>query len=129
MITVQDNLKTLHLLSDSTLKDLTLKLSLLLAFESAQECHTLQALSVAYMTLNNEHSVFHFIKLLKTSRIGKHPSPVILTAFTPDGHLCALTALREYLQKTKTLRNNNNQLLISYQKPYKGVTPIPFLHG
>ena len=44
----------------------------------------------------------------------------MLTQYTPDQRLCVVASLREYLKRTKTLRNN--QLLISYPKPHKGVT-------
>lgn len=120
--TVLEYLKTLHPPKDLTLKDLTLKLTMLLALVSAQRCQTLQALSIENMVLTNEKCVFHFTNLLKTSRPGKHLGPLVVTSFTPDERLCVVTVLRMYLDRTKTLRGICHQLLISYQKPYKGVT-------
>ena len=121
--TVLEYLKTLHPPEDLTLKELTLKLTMLLALLSAQRCQTLQALSIGNMVLTDEKCTFHFSKPLKTSRPGKHLDPLVVTSFTPDASLlCVITILQAYLNKTRTLRGNCEQLLISFQKPYKGVT-------
>ena len=120
--TVLEYLKTLHPPEDLTLKELTLKLTMLLALLSAQRCQTLQALSIGNMVLTDEKCSFHFSKPLKTSRPGKHLDPPVVTSFTPDASLCVITILQAYLNKTQTLRGNCEQLLISFQKPYKGVT-------
>ena len=120
--TVLKYIKTLHPPKDLTLKDLTLKLTMLLALVSAQRCQTLQALSIENMVLTNEKCDFHFTNLLKTSRPGRHLSPLVVKSFTPDAGICVVTVLRAYFQRTKTFRGKCHQLLISYQKPYKGVT-------
>ena len=74
------------------------------------------------MVLTDDKCSFHFSKPLKTSRPGKHLDPLVVTSFTPDANLCVITILRACLNKTQTLRGNCEQLLISFQKPYKGVT-------
>ena len=66
--TVLEYLKTLHPPEDLTLKELTLKLTMLLALLSAQRCQTLQALSIGNMVLTDDKCSFHFSKPLKTSR-------------------------------------------------------------
>lgn len=119
--TVLDFLKTLHPVEGLSLKDLTLKLTMLLALTSAQRCQTLQALSLENMKLTDEQCIFYFTKLLKTSRPGKHQAPITVKSFTPNVQLCPINVLNEYVKKTKPLRGKETQLLISYQHPHKGV--------
>ena len=119
--TVLDFLKTLHPVEELNLKDLTLKLIMLLALTSAQRCQTLQAFSLENMKLTDEQCIFYFTKLLKTSRPGKHQPPIIVKAFTPNVKICPINVLKKYVEKTKPLRGKENQLLISYQQPHKRV--------
>ena len=72
--TVLDFLKTLHPAEELNLKDLTLKLIMLLALTSAQRCQTLQALSLENMRLTDEQCIFYFTKLLKTSWARETPT-------------------------------------------------------
>lgn len=119
--TVLEFLQTLHPVEGLTLKNMTLKLTMLLALTSAQRCQTLQASSLDNMRLANDECTFYFTKLLKTFRPGKHQSPLVLKALTPREQICPIKALREYVKRTKNLRAQEDQLLISYQQPHKGV--------
>ncbi len=94
---------------------------MLLALTSAQRCQTLQALSLDNMRFADKECTFYFTKLLKTSRPGKHQSPLVLKAFTPNEQICPIKVLKEYVKRTKSLRGQCNQLLISYQQPHRGV--------
>ena len=76
--TVLDFLQTLHPVEELTLKNLTLKLTMLLALTSAQRCQTLHVLSVDNMRLVNDGCTFYFTQLLKTSRPGRHQAPLVL---------------------------------------------------
>ena len=53
-------LETMHPVEGLTLKNLTLKLTMLLALTSAQRCQTLQALPLDNMRLNEEECIFYF---------------------------------------------------------------------
>ena len=48
--------------------------------------------------------------------------PLVVKAYTHDECLCVFSTLKEYLQRTETLRVNGFQLLISFQKPHKAVS-------
>ena len=65
-------------------------------------------------------------KLLKTSRPGKYITHLTLQAYPADEQLCIFTTLPIYLAKTKSLRQNQTELLIvevnSYQGLHKPVT-------
>ena len=66
--------------------------------------------------------IFEINQLLKTSRPGKHFSHLLLQSYPEDKQLCICEVLEAYQEKTKPLRENYTQLLISYQKPHQPVT-------
>lgn len=45
----------------------------------------------------------------------------MINEYTPDPKLCPLTTLKEYIQKTKPLRNSAKQLFISLIRPHKAL--------
>ena len=61
-------LKTFQTAETLTLKMLTLKLTMILALISAQQCQALRALSLDSMSCVDDKCVFYFNNLLKTSR-------------------------------------------------------------
>ena len=118
-------LKTLHPIRGLHLRDLTLKITMLIALLSGQRCQTIHALDISDMQVvchPNQQYVFQINKLLKTSRPGKHFSLLTLQAYPADEQLCIFKTIQVYLVKTKPLRGNHTQLLISYQQPHKPVT-------
>ena len=118
-------LKTLHPIRGLHLRDLSLKITMLIALLSGQRCQTIHALDISDMQVvchPNQQYVFQINKLLKTSRPGKHFSLLTLQAYPADEQLCIFKTIQVYLAKTKPLRGNHTQLLISYQQPHKPVT-------
>ena len=119
--TVLDHLKTLHPPKSLSLKDLTLKLIMLLALLSGQRCQTLHALNIKDMYITENNVEFIITDLLKTSKPGKQNTKVEFRPYDKDPSLCAVSYLTEYLTRTKKLRMDR-KLLISYQKPHKAVS-------
>ena len=119
---VLDYLKTFEAPENLNLKLLTLKLTMLLALTSAQRCQTLQALSLDHMSCNDDQYVFQFKTLLKTSRPGKHLTPLIVKAYHPCAQLCPFKHVKVYVERTRSIRGSARQLLISFQKPYSEVS-------
>ena len=58
---------------------------------------------------------------LKQSKPGRHLAPIDLLSFQSDKKLCVVEHLKEYLQRTKQLREEHSQLLISF---YTNVSPF-----
>ena len=84
-------LKTLHPIRGLHLRDLTLKITMLIALLSGQRCQTIHALDINDMQVvchPNQQYVFLINKLLKTSRSGKHFSHLTLQAYPADEQLC-----------------------------------------
>ena len=104
-----------------SLKDLTLKLTMLIALTNAARVQTIQLLTVSSLKKLNSKFVLYFDGLLKQSRPGHDFSFIELLSYPPDRRLCVYTVLKEYLQRTRPLRKCK-RLLISYIKPYQAVT-------
>jgi len=115
-------LKTLHPLSSLTLKDLTHKLVMLISITTAQRLQTLHMLNIGLMEIQNSAVVFSFDKPMKQSNPRNAIRPLILEAYLPDKALCVYNVLLEYISRTESIRGVEQQLLVSYQKPYKKVS-------
>ena len=55
---------------------------------------------------------------LKHSRPGHHQPALELQRFEQDQKLCVVNCLSEHIQKTRTVRNDTDQLLLCYTKPF-----------
>lgn len=106
---------------DLNLKDLTLKLTMLLALLSTQRIQTLALLNTDHLSLEKDKATFRVDKLLKQSRPGHHIGNIELSNYPHCRCLCVVTTLREYLRRTKVLRGDTKSLLLSYVKPHKAV--------
>ena len=115
-------LRTLSPVKDLTLKDLTLKLVMLIALLCAARVQSLHCLKVDNMVKKKSSFIFTFSDLLKTSRPKFHVPEIVLNCYPPDRRLCVYTVMSEYLVRTETLRGNETVLFISYVKPHKKVT-------
>lgn len=106
-----------------TLKDLTLKLTMLLCLTNATRVHTVHVLSYKSLKKFKHGYMISTNSLLKQSRPGFDFSSFLLKSYPPDRRLCIVTVLREYVKRTKDIRDKKDDtLLISYVKPYKPVT-------
>jgi hypothetical protein len=117
-------LKQLSPVKHLSLKELTLKLTMLIVLTNAARVQTVHLLSVHKLQKLRSEFILQFKGLLKQfSRPGFDCSELHLKAYPPDRRLCVFTVLKEYLLRTKTLRQNNEDaLLISYIKPFKPVS-------
>ena len=65
---------------------------------------------------------FVFPTHTKQSRPGYKVPSFVLKAYPPDSGLCVVTHLNIYREKTRSLREVETKLFISYVKPYRGVS-------
>lgn len=105
-----------------SLRDMSWKLTMLLALLSGQRVQTLKALTLTSMTLTANKCVFTIDTPLKTTRPGKHLGRLEFLAYEPDRNLCVVQHLQDYIGRTSHLRGEADQLLIGYQKPHKPVS-------
>ena len=111
--------KPVNLLS---LKDLSYRFAFLLCLLSGQRCQTIFTLSLDNMSIEDSKVRFTITEKLKHTRAGTHQKPLEFLAYPIDQKLCIVTHLKVYLDKTKSLRNDEKQLLIRCIKPHKAVS-------
>lgn len=105
-----------------TLKELTLKLVMLIALTNATRVQTVHMLSIDSMEKLKSEFIFHMNDLIKQSRPGYRNPDIVLKAYPPDRRLCVYTVLKEYLKRTSPLRLDTQKLILSYIKPFKPVS-------
>ena len=101
------------------LKDLTLKVTLLLALVTGQRLQTLRAIELDHMELHQTSCTIRISKVLKTTRPGKHMKPITFRAYH-CANLCIVQHLQRCCAATASLRQRPRcgQLLISHRKPH-----------
>ena len=104
-----------------SLKELTLKLVLLLAITKATRLDTLAKLSIRGLIRGEDFILLSLDSPLKNHRKGDKLEFVKIEQFIHNEELCVKTVLEEYLSRTKSLRSSP-KLFVSLQSPYKAVT-------
>ena len=115
-------LKTLNPNQQISLKELTLKLVMLLSLVTPQRGQSINMLDISGMTLTESCSTFLLLKHIKTSRPGNSGPCIKFSRFTSDDEICPIKTLNAYIQRTEKVRQGNTQLLLSYVKPFKPVS-------
>ena len=97
---------------------------MLLALLTDQRTQNIHCLDVKHMDMSDKKCIFYLTSLQKHSRPGKHQKPIELEAFDQEPNLCVIRHLKAYVDKTSVHRSdtNSNQLLLSFQKPFKPVS-------
>ena len=113
-------LKTMSL--NSSLMELSLKLSMLLALVSFQRKQTLLQLNInnEYLKKSDEEFLFILSRHVKQSRPNYSIPPVIIPRYTLDTDICPYVCLEGYIERTKSLRHDD-VLLISTIEPHRAI--------
>ena len=111
--------------SDLSDRNLTLKLTSLLALTSASRTVSIHHLDVRFMIVTDRVAAkFTFHKLHKSWKKGRAPPILTFYAFPDDPQLCVISTLKEYLIRTKSRRVDSTgnikktQLLLGHISPY-----------
>lgn len=118
---VLDYLASLKPVNELKLKDLTLKLLMLLLLVTGQRGQSMHLLNISTMTLNEKSCNFQLTSHTKTSKPWNPSHGIVVNAFEQNQDLCPVHTLKEYIKRTQNLRGNQNQLFISFTKPHKVV--------
>jgi hypothetical protein len=103
-----------------TLRQLTIKLTILLSLTMAQRQQSLHLIDTRYLEWHKTYIKIRYLDLLKSSRPGFHQEEIILRAYTQDKCVCPLYHLKEYIKRVDALRPHNvHNLLLTTQKPHK----------
>ena len=87
-------------------KNLTLKVTMLLALLSASRGLGLQHLDIRYMSSDDNCFIFTFHKLHKAWREGKASPRLTFCSYKKDKNLCVVTTLKDKNGKMKTASNS-----------------------
>ena len=112
--TVLKYLKTLWPLEQLSLKDLTIKLLILLLLITGQQEQSIHLLNLDGMIMSLQSCSFELLHHIKTSKPNKSDSSIDICSYQPDNTLCPLPTLKEYLRKTEPLRGTGHCLSMSY---------------
>ena len=118
---VLSHLRSLSPVDKLSLKELTLKLVVLILFVSGQRGQTVHLLSIDHMVPMNNCYTLQIDDHLKQSIPGVKNPLVELRPFE-DKSVCVVTTLKEYLTRTQSLRGSESQLFISHTRPFKRVS-------
>lgn len=121
---VLDYIERLTPVEELSLKQLTLKLVMLIALITGQRCQTIHLLNLTQIKVLHSGVQFVVDKLVKQSKPGNVQPVLMLPRFSGNVSLCVVHTLREYLVRTRDFRVDvdSNQLFLSYLKPYKPVS-------
>ena len=95
-----------------SLKELTLKVVMLLALLTGQRTQTIHCLDVSHMIVTDKTCIFYLTSLQKQSKPGKHPKPIELKAFDQEHSLCIIHHLGAYIEKTSAHRNDYKPVIV-----------------
>ena len=103
-------------------RDLTLKLTMLLALTTACRGAEIRVFKVSLVGDKGTEMTLATDELSKTSRPGKKPRSITVVEFR-DHSLDVVGCLRTYLERTKCWRKgDHDQLLLSFRQPHSAVT-------
>ncbi len=105
-----------------SLKQLSLKLVMLIALSTAQRSQTIHKLRLENLYYKGSAAYFRITDLIKQSRPGKSGLTVRLEAYPVDRRLCVVTYLKHYINQTRKLRGQETQLFISFKKPHSAIS-------
>ena len=124
---VLDNLMKWFPNEEISLKDLSLKCAFLLIISTGQRIQTLSKIKIKNIFFKEENCWIVIDQLLKHSRSKTQQAPLEFSGFKDNEALCPIKTLKDYLSRTKEIRNNKGtgqeQLFISFRKPHKAVHP------
>ena len=114
-------------LQSASLRDLTLKTLFLIAVASGRRCSELHALAInSFMVFSHDGVTLYFRPgfLAKNERSNFSATPLFLPFITKSKKRekrlnCPVRSLRWYLDRTKTIRGQVQQLFVTSQKPYR----------
>ena len=118
---VLDYLSDFHPAASLSLKDLTLKLVILIALVTGQRGQSLHLMDLKDMQTGKASYRFVLQQKVKHSAPGRLQPSLDLPMCKTQPSLCVASVLKEYLNRTEDLRQSS-RLFITYVKPHNAVS-------
>ena len=113
--TVLEYLKNIEPIEQITLKELTLKLAMLLLLATGQRGQSMYLLSLDGMTKRANSCTVELMEHIKTSKPNKSTKPIEIRPFQPDKTICQLTVLKASLdQENRTLEKHRDKVIYKF---------------
>lgn len=119
---VLNTLRTWHPCDSLTLKVITKKVVTLLALCTAQRIQTLSLIKIQNISYSVSGIHINITDIIKTSAPDR-TQPILILPFFSEPEICPATTLQSYVNYTKDIRGNVENLLITFKKPYKAANP------
>lgn len=124
--TVLNHVSALYPNDNLDLETLTKKVVTLIALVTAHRVQTISKIKLENILFSSSSEENEFIsikipELIKTSRLGSLQPCLYLPFYKDKPQICPAEALKVYLEKTKLIRKQVNNLFISFKKPFKPV--------
>ena len=119
--TVLERMKTQPEDEFLSLRDLSLKVCMLMALTSASRASELHKLKISMMLDKGDEMEFHIGELTKGRKVGDGPLVIRFVQYEAEPKLNVVHCLRTYLDTTEELRaagTAGEQLLISFKQPH-----------
>ena len=114
--------RNLLVISDLTLKELSLKLAMLLCFvPGRQRMQTMHLINLKDIKYVGDQVLIPIMQKIKQSKSGDHIYPLSFKTYPKDTKLCVIAHLRRYIALTQDLRSSD-KLVISYAKPHQAIS-------
>lgn len=111
-----------------SLKDLSYKAITLLALASAQRMQSLSLILIKNVCFYSDKIQIKIEDLIKTSKPGSFQPLIVLPYIKENPKVCPALALKSYFDRTHHIRNEEEYLFISHQKPHKKVVAQTLSH-
>ena len=109
-------------IDDGSLKQLTFKTAFLVLLCSAKRGQEIINIHIDNIHITEDEIIIRSGDLSKTSKPDTKDPLIIFPKFRQDTRICIYSLLKEYLERTEILRNEEKQLFISFAKPYKKIS-------
>ncbi|XP_043472966.1 uncharacterized protein LOC122505421 [Leptopilina heterotoma] len=118
---VLDTLANRNPIESLDLRQLSLKLTMLLALRSSFRMQSIALIKTDNIKFNNQGVEIKIDELIKTSRPGAPLPYAWFPFFREKPQLCIAQTLLHYLEKTKLIRKDCKNLLLSFKEPHKPI--------
>lgn len=108
-------------ISELSLKDLSHKLIILLALITGHRLQTFSLISIDNIRETEDYIEIKIDKSIKTSKSGRSQLVLTIPFYKEDPKVCVASVLKQYLDRTRKLRNDIKELFISFKRPHKSV--------
>ena len=115
-----------------SMKNLTLKLVMLMALVSPSRANLLHKVDLRFRVFKRDGVLFTLPSVRKSSRVTSPPIDITFPAFPQDCRLCVVNYLKTYERKTKSFRqvckDNPDSHFLSYYCPHRPIASTTVSH-